>query len=167
MLNRMCKYLAILVLFIANTACAQTLDCERDNSALQSMHKSLVTFTRNDGSEFSIEVKTADNNRTRAAGFQKVCESTIRAEPILFLFPRAFKARFHMNNVVAPIDIAFFDKQGNIRDIQTMHPYVLGALKKPLYGPPVPVIGALETHEGFYEKHNIDTQSKLQWEAIK
>lgn len=167
MLNRLTKICCLASLLLVGTACAQPLDCEVDNPALQAMPKSLVTFTRADGSQFKVEVKTANNNRTRAAGFQKVCPETIEAEPILFLFPREFAPKFHMNNVVAKLDIAFFTKTGEIKSIQTMHPYVLGGLKKPLYGPDENVLGALETYAGFYQLHNIDTQTRLQWEALK
>ena len=161
------RRLWVCLLLISGSACAQLPVCEKDNADLQLMSKSLITFTRNDGSEFAIEVKTAMSNRTRAAGFQRVCASTIAAEPILFVFGRPFKAQFHMNDVVAPIDIAFFNKDGEIDSIQAMQPYVIGGVKKPLYGPKLPVIGALEAYPGFYIDHNIDTSSKLTWQAIK
>lgn len=163
MILKTLKTLCVLMFFCAGTACAQTVDCEVDNAALQAMSKSLVTLIRSDGTRLEFEVKTAANNRTRSAGFQRVCESTIKAKPILFVFEREFQPRFHMNNVVAAIDIAFFNQQGQINSIQTMQPYVVGGLKKPLYGPSAPVIGALEVHEGFYTKNRIDTDTRLYW----
>lgn len=153
----------LATLLLMSSACAQAVKCQTDNADLQQMPISLLSFTRQDGSELHIEVKTADNNRTRAAGFQRVCASTIAAQPILFVFPRPTSARFHMHNVVAPIDIAFFDRNGKILSIQAMQPYVRGSKDTPLYGPDSPAIGALEAYPGFYQEHNIDTTASLSW----
>ncbi|MFT5571172.1 MAG: uncharacterized membrane protein (UPF0127 family) [Cryomorphaceae bacterium] len=160
-----CLTLALLTTG-ASCVAAQTIDCEIDNAALRVMPKSLVTFTRQDGSQFAVEVKTAKNSRSRAAGFQRVCESTVEQEPMLFLFDREFMPKFHMNNVVAPLAIAFFTKKGVIKSIQTMQPYVVASLKKPLYGPSVPVLGALEGHIDFFGKHKLNTKSTMRWQAL-
>jgi uncharacterized membrane protein (UPF0127 family) len=160
------RLVSLTLTFFATTVGAQTIDCETDNAALQAMPKSLVTFTRQDGSEFAVEVKTAKNGLSRAAGFQRVCESTIKQEPMLFLFEREFVPKFHMNNVVAPLDIAFFTKKGAIKSIQTMQPYVVASLTKPLYGPSVPVLGALEGHIDFFDEHKLNTKSTMRWQAL-
>lgn len=156
---RRCFFLGLL--FVSSTACAQ--NCQTDNSALQAMPDSLLRFTQINGEVLDFVVRTASNNTTRSAGFQRVCESAIEAKPILFIFDRAITPRFHMNNVVAPIDIAFIDAQGGIESIQAMLPYVLGSLEKPLYYPARPIIAALEVHEGFYAKHNIDSTAVVSW----
>ena len=89
-------------------------ECELTNKALESMPLVEVTFHRADQSSFSIKAKLADDLYTRAAGFQRVCEETIADMPILFQFERLQKPSFHMNNVVAPIDIAFIKPSGEI-----------------------------------------------------
>ena len=165
-LSRTLSLTGFIFLLQASSLGAQVIDCQIDNAALQAMPKSLVTFTRQDGSEFAVEVKTAKTNRGRAAGFQRVCESTIEKEPMLFLFDREHMPRFHMNNVVASLDIAFFTKKGEINSIQSMLPYVVASLKKPLYGPSGPAIGALEGHKGFFEKHNLDITATMRWHAL-
>jgi uncharacterized membrane protein (UPF0127 family) len=154
----------LLTLLISACSHAQ-LDCQVDNPALQAMPKIEVILTRADGSSFSMTAKLADNDSTRAAGFQRVCESTIEAMPILFVFTRERVPSFHMNNVVAPIDIAFIDKNGQLASIHAMKPYSVIQIKKPLYSPKRPVLYALEVHQGFYQKNNIAVNSKMTWAA--
>jgi len=137
--------------------------CEVDNAALQSMPVIQVTLSREDGSEYTVPAKLADNNANRAAGFQRVCASTIAAMPILFVFQQEQVPNFHMNNVVAPIDIAFIDKKGRIESIQSMKTYSMLQRKKPLYSPKRPVLYAFEAHPGFFDEHEISHTSKMTW----
>jgi len=150
------------ILLSSVSACAQPT-CEVDNEDLRAMPKIGVVFVRVDGSQLKVAGKLADNNATRAAGFQRVCEKTIESTPILFDFQQASMPRFHMNNVVAPIDIAFIDKDGKIESIHHMKPYVLGSNKKPLYGPGRPIVAAVEVHRGFFEEHGLGLDSRVVW----
>lgn len=141
--------------------------CELDNPSLRSMPIVDVNFTREDGSVFSSKARLADKAKTRAAGFQRVCASTIEAMPILFLFESEAKPSFHMHNVVAAIDIAFIDKRGRIDSIQAMQPYSLISIKKPLYKPNRLVLSAFEGHPGYFKKHNISFNSRFSWDKPK
>lgn len=142
-------------------------NCELDNAALQAMPLIEVTLIRKDGTQHNVLAKLADNNTTRAAGFQRVCAETIAAMPILFVFQREAMPSFHMNNVVAPIDIAFVDKQGRFESIQAMKPYSILQRKKPLYSPNRPVVYAFEVHPGFFQKHNISLGDKMTWANVQ
>ena len=154
----------IVLLALLTSSCVHAQQaCETDNVRLQSMPLIDVTLTRADGSHHTMPAKLANNNANRAAGFQRVCESTIEAMPILFVFEREDKPSFHMNNVVAPIDIAFIDKSGGVESIQSMKPYSLIELKKKLYSPKRPVLYALEVHKGFFAKHTISNRSTMTW----
>ena len=144
---------------------SSSVNCETDNAALQAMPNIEVTLSRTDGSSYSFGAKLANNLRTRAAGFQRVCASTIAATPILFEFQREQTPSFHMNNVVAPLDIAFIDKQGDIDSIQLMKVYSILQVTKPLYSSKGPVLYALEAHPGFFEKHDISLTSTMTWAA--
>jgi len=155
-------FTALGLTLIVLQACAEP-SCETDNQALQAMPAIEVVITREDGSEVLLNGKLADNDATRAAGFQRVCESTIKSSPILFDFQREIMPRFHMNNVVAPIDIAFIDINGQIESVHKMKPYVLGSTEKPLYGSQRAIVAALEVHEGFFDEHNVDLSSSLTW----
>lgn len=150
---------------ISPNAIAQ--QCETSNDALEAMGKAEVVFSNREGQQQTFQVKLADNFITRAAGFQRVCAATIAAEPILFVFDSERRPNFHMRNVVAPIDIAFIDKQGGIDSILAMQPYVLGSTHRPLYAPKEKVVAALEVHPGFYQQHNIDTSTIVTWRKVE
>lgn len=149
--------------FYMSATWASNIECELDNVDLRGMSMSLVTFTRPDGSTFDVEVKTADSNSERSAGFQRVCAETVKKAPILFVFAREASPQFHMHNVVAPLDIAFIKSDGGIDSIQSMYPYILISIHKQLYSPTQPVIAALEAHPSFYLQNNIDLQSVVTW----
>lgn len=153
----------VLSLFLTACASAQNKSCQTTNAALEAMPAVQVTLTRADGSTYQVTAKLANNNFTRAAGFQNVCASTMRETPILFTFETEVVPSFHMHNVLAPIDIAFIRKNAEIDVIHAMEPYSLIALEKPLYSPNGPIVSALETHKGFYAEHNIDLSSKITW----
>ena len=120
---RIINYLLVVFVCFASANANAKRDCETDNKELRAMPEIGITLTRSDGSTHSMRAKMASNNATRAAGFQRVCESTIESMPILFVFDRESIPSFHMNNVVAPIDIAFIDKTGQLESIQSMRPY--------------------------------------------
>lgn len=157
--------IAFLLAFSSSPSFAQ--QCENDNSALQAMSLVKVTFTRADGSTFEVEAKHANTDRTRAAGFQGVCPERVNTTLILFEFNNDLVPQFHMNNVVAPLDIAFIDKDSKVESTQLMNTYSLLLRSKPLYSPSRPIIAALEAHKGFYLKHNIDASSLITWESIE
>ena len=160
-LSYVCVMVFLQGLFVSSV---EGQDCEVTNDALVAMTKSEVSVTKKNGEIHTFVVKTAENNHTRAAGFQRVCAETIASEPILFVFERVFVPSFHMNNVVAPIDIAFIDEHGRIESIQAMQPYVLISRHKPLYSPETPVNAALEARPGFYSDHGIEVGALVVWE---
>ena len=148
------------------SAIAENIECEVDNAALQAMYRSTVSFESSSGEDIplaSVSVKTADNNATRAQGFQRVCASTIAATPILFLFANPVVPSFHMHNVVAAIDIAFIDAQGKIESIHAMQPYSLLLKDKPLYSSKRPIVAALEARPGFYSDNNLVEGDTVRW----
>ncbi len=151
------------IVYVLNVNTSQALECQLDNVALQSMPDVEIKFELPTGGSLKIKAKLADNARTRAAGFQRVCASTIEKSPILFVFERESLPRFHMRNVVAPIDIAFIKQGGEIDSIQSMAIYVLASRSRPLYSPRQAVIAALEVSPEFYTKHGVDVNTKVSW----
>ena len=141
-------------------------ECQKYPAALQTMPQGEDTIINVDGSEVAIHYLIAESASLRAAGFQHVCPETIDKESILFVFQMEFTSAFHMNNVYAPLDIAFFDKQGVIIDIQTMYPYSVISVKKPLYQPAKPAMYALETHQGFFAAAGIKVGARLQSRSV-
>lgn len=97
----------------------------------------------------TLKVRVADTGNERAAGFQYICPEVAEDTSILFLFEQSHIPSFHMNNVYMPLDIAFIDEGGTIRDIQTMRPIVLGKENQVrLWSPKIPVTAALEVKAG-------------------
>ena len=150
----------------AAAADVATVSCEMDNKALRAMRNGLVTIATPQGRRVQVEVKIADNNYTRAQGFQRVCAERIAAEPILFVFSAPVVPNFHMNNVVAPIDIAFINEQGQINVIHKMQVYDNSGYK-PYYGPKLPVVAALEVSPSFFENNSIGTDSVITWKVAQ
>ena len=139
--------------------------CEISNKALEAMPSVKLLIQRKDGTQQTMTALLANNGVTRAAGFQNVCESTVDSTLILFTFPEEVEPSFHMNNVVASLDIAFIKTDGTVASIQLMKPYSPMSIDKPLYSPSVPVSAALEAHAGFFKKLNVREGDVILWEA--
>lgn len=110
-----------------------------------------------------LKVRIADEGGERAAGFQHICPETTDHTSILFVFGRPNIPRFHMRNVHMPLDIAFIDSRGVIRNIQTMHPYILGSKEEKLWGPGVPVLFVLEVKAGLFEMQGV---TENEWSIV-
>ncbi|NND82769.1 MAG: DUF192 domain-containing protein [Gammaproteobacteria bacterium] len=158
--------LLICLALMAQLGVAAQPACQVDNPQLQAMPDAVVTVQTRAGSQFEFNVRLANTPTTRAAGFQHVCAEEIARLPILFIFQRAAQPRFHMNNVVAPIDIAFIKSNGEIESVQAMQPYVMGARRKPLYFPAQPVTAALEANPGFFKANSIAVGDRMSWRLV-
>jgi uncharacterized membrane protein (UPF0127 family) len=160
--QRLGLMVCVLVVSFSRLANAEPA-CETSNSALESMPDAIVVIDYADGETKEFFVKLANNSSTRAAGFQRVCKSTISAKPILFVFEQAVRPSFHMNNVVAGIDIAFIDSEGKLDSIHQMSPYVLGSNNRPRYQSAGLIESALETYPGFFAEHSVDDSVMISW----
>lgn len=161
---RLLRNTIIVLSGITSISSAAAEHCQTSNRALEAMPPVKVEFTLPDGQSHQVVAKLADNNVTRAAGFQRVCASVIAAEPMLFVFQKLRKPSFHMHNVVAPIDIAFIRKDGSIDSVHAMQPYSPLSRKKPLYRSEGPVIAALEVSPGYFDEHHIDKTATIVWQ---
>lgn len=157
----------VLLMGLVSSAHASYSDkCEKSNSTLESMKTVEISFLLSDGSHKKAKALLADSVKTRAAGFQNICQSTVDKTLILFTFEHAHEPSFHMHNVVASLDIAFIKRDGAIESIQLMKPYSLIALDKPLYSPNEPVVAALEGHQGFFKEHGVASGDLVKWKVI-
>ena len=139
----------------------ETKNCEELPRVIEGMPIRQGTFRRITGEETTFEYRWANTTEKIAHGFQYTCPETISNMNILFEFNYEGMPRFHMNNVFAPLDIAFIDKSGVIVDIFLMNTYSLLELKKPLYSPSKPVLYALEARSGFFQDLNITRGDQL------
>ncbi|HBD10308.1 MAG TPA: hypothetical protein DCZ69_18820 [Syntrophobacteraceae bacterium] len=111
------------------------------------------------GGPLALSVKIAKDPRERAAGFQNIGPEVIQNSLILFVFPETLFTRFHMENVNAPLDIAFIGESGEIIDIQQMQVNRPG--RSLTYGPNRPFRYALEARAGFFADHHISPGKAL------
>lgn len=94
--------------------------------------------------------KLAADDEQRAAGFQCAARDEIERPTMLFDFGAEISIAFHMQNVVAPLDIAFAKADGRIFSVQRMTPSPT-ALHQPLGS----FRYAVETWAGFFEQEGI------------
>lgn len=136
-----------LVFVIAGAIHAKA-ECVNTTMGLSSMHQERIVLVNDAGKRVALPVFVADENYERASGFQHICRNVIDKVLILFRYEAATFGRFHMNNVYAPLDIAFFDVDGRL--IKTLLMEVYTEESKPLYDPGVPFRYALEARKGFF-----------------
>ena len=151
MRTRLRAALAAALLLAAATggARAQSPDCPRWREAFASMPTRMVTI-QSGGRTLALRVKVADTPERTAGGFQCATADEIQRHLILFDFGQEVLTQFHMNNVVAPLDIAFAKADGRIFAILRMAPSPTN-----LYGPMGPFRYAIEARAGFFESQGI------------
>ena len=139
---------------------ATPIDCADSHHRMAKMQTKLIKLLDSKGKILPLQVHLADDNEKRANGYQYICKSVIDETIILFLYPVAIQARFHMRNVKTPLDIGFFDSNGLLITSMLMQTYVDG--NNQLYSPGVPFQYALEAKPGFFKSHNLlDSKSRL------
>lgn len=128
-----------------------------------------VKLVNDDGQEREFEVKIADEIEEQTMGFQHVGEGVIEKALILFVFSEERSTSFHMQNVLAPLDIAFIKADGTIIEIVRMEPDPSKTIATKLYGPKdnQAFKYALEARAGFFKEHKLSQgKSKLVIESL-
>jgi hypothetical protein len=130
-------------------AAGEDSQCPRLRDAFTSMPVKMVSLESGQ-KKIALRVKLADTSERPPAGFQCATPQEIQRNLILFDFGEEILTQFHMQNVPAPLDIAFIKADGRIFAILRMEP---GATA--LYGPMGPFRYALEARAGFFESQGI------------
>ncbi len=128
---------------------AQNPECSRWREAFASMPMRMASIQAGSRS-FALRVKLADTGERQAAGFQCATREEIERTLILFDFGKEIFTQFHMQNVPAPLDIAFIKDDGRMFAILKMDPS-----PTELYGPLGPFRYALEAHASFFASQGI------------
>jgi len=131
--------------------------CRTGTAGWNHMQTGTVEISNAQHQQIRLTARIANDPAERAAGFQYICPQQFRENTIMFLFSTPIQARFHMRNVYAPLDIAFFDNTGKIIKIMTMRPadWEKNGVSR-LYGPSRRFRYALEARVGFFSEHNIE-----------
>ena len=118
-----------------------------------------IHLRRPDGTELDMAALLARTGHQRQAGYQHIGKDVIARTAILFVFPQPVRGAFHMCNVAAALDIAWFDEHGALVDQTRMEP---GPSQAPWlcpveYSPrfPTPYRFALEVPAGFFARHGL------------
>ncbi|MEJ2177146.1 MAG: DUF192 domain-containing protein [Gammaproteobacteria bacterium] len=150
--TRMIVTTALLAAFGASQAQNK---CFNTTMGLSAMHQEQIVLVNDAGQHVELSVLVADDNYERASGFQHICPEIVDEVMILFEYPAATFGRFHMQNVFAPLDIAFFDAEGRLIRSLLMETYTEDS--KPLYDPGKPFQYALEARKDFFREIGVQT----------
>lgn len=106
----------------------------------------------------SLEAEVADTPTQRRYGLQG--RSGLQADTgMLFVFEKPLKPTFVMKTVSFPLSIAFFQSDGTIASIHRMFP----GEQRPVW-PTKVVKYALETTQGWFERHGIKPGARVEFE---
>ena len=148
------------VQFLLSIGLPAFANCSVVTEGIASMQLEPIRLANDQGEVLALDVLVADDTFERASGFQHVCPEVIDETLILFRYPGEVQGRFHMQNVHAPLDIAFFDGKGNVVSVQLMETY--SDERRPLYGPSGSFQYALEARQGFFSAKGVSPRaSKL------
>ena len=125
--------------------------CRESTPAVESME-----WARLQAGDRQLRVRVAATERQRMAGMQRLCPGQIARAPILFLLEEERRAAFHMQNVHAPLDIAFIAADGRVAAVDRM-PVGGDAMA------PVPVTAVLEAEAGAFARWGLRVGDRVDW----
>jgi uncharacterized membrane protein (UPF0127 family) len=112
----------------------------------------VVTFVAEGSAALQITVEVADSSEERANGLMGVTELPSNAG-MAFVWGEPTTAEFWMKDTLIPLSVAFVDDSGRIVTIRDMSPCTADPC--PTYGAASPYVLAVETNEGFFDRHDI------------
>jgi hypothetical protein len=111
----------------------------------------VLTFLTS-GGRVTIRVEIADTDAERELGLMGKT-SLAPERGMVFLYDEPAERSFWMKDTLIPLSIAFWDERGRIVTILDMDPCPDGVC--PTYESGVPVVGAVEVNQGYFDKHGI------------
>jgi uncharacterized membrane protein (UPF0127 family) len=130
--------------------------CARWRKAFAGMPTATLVIVTANGRSLRPTAKLARTDEARLAGFQCATPDEIRTTVIVFDFHREILGAFHMQNVPAPLDIAFVKASGRIFSILRMAPSPTET-----YGPLGAYLYAIEARAGFFKDHGISQGARV------
>ena len=130
--------------------------CTETTRAWQGMAERPLVLLLGQNPRIALTVKVADDPGEIKAGYQFLCPEIINHSAILFDFGAVVSSRFHMRNVFAPLDIAFFRADGTLINTTVMRPEPPGfSGKSTLYSARAAYRYVLETPAGLLTGHDL------------
>ncbi|GIX41240.1 MAG: hypothetical protein KatS3mg129_0973 [Leptospiraceae bacterium] len=106
-----------------------------------------------DSHKIKVELAVTQKQRQKGLMYR---ETLPENEGLLFVFPEERIQSFWMKNTPIPLDVAFFDSDGYLLEIQSMEPY-----SEKIHQSSEPAKYALEMNKGWFKKNNIKRYAKL------
>lgn len=110
------------------------------------------TLTIQGEDPLKLQVDLALNPNTQAKGLMNV-EEIPDDYGMVFLWSDTSVHSFHMKNTLIPLDIAWWDADGKIVDIQTMEPCTADPCRS--YTPAAPHVAAVEANAGLLKEAGV------------
>ncbi len=86
--------------------------------------------------------------------------NTVENEGMIFVLPQAMRASFWMKNCFVPLSIAYIDPDGVIQEIHDLQPQNTNSV----WSTSRNIRFALETSQGWFQRHNISTGTLVRTE---
>lgn len=121
--------------------------CNSESPKTETTGKELpvIDFGR---AQVSVELAIDQNTQAKGLMFRK---SMPEDQGMLFVFDRPKQMSFWMRNTHIPLDIAFFTKDGVLREIYPLYPHDETSRKSIRSD----LIYALEVNQGWFQRHGI------------
>ncbi len=162
------KIIIGVVIILAVAAGYFTMNVRSDSRvtrAFSNMPTGSVDIVNDLGEVVTLNVNIAETNEARQAGFRGVGVQVVNESAILYRYLRNTTVSHQVDKVRAPLDMAFFDENGEILSIVQTE---VGATTRYSAGTRVQYRYILASRRGFMERNNIsvDGGSRLLVESI-
>lgn len=148
--------LAVLLLLAASAvlpACNRSWETGRNSSDLPTGTLEIAGDER-----LVLDVDLALTSRTQARGLMEV-EEIPDDYGMVFLWSDSGRHSFYMKDTLIPLDIAWWNAEGEIVDIQTMQPCTEEPCRT--YVPADTHVGAVEVNAGLLERAGVEVGDKV------
>lgn len=154
------RLIVVLAAFVALDGAALAFqdapECRRWRRAFAAMPNATLVIHTSAGQRIQVSTKVARTDETRQAGFQCATTEEIGTTVIVFDFHSEVFGGFHMENVAAPLDIAFAKGSGRVVSILRMDPSPTAR-----YGPMRAYRYAIEARAGFFKERGISLGDEI------
>ncbi|MGK0176718.1 MAG: uncharacterized membrane protein (UPF0127 family) [Zhongshania aliphaticivorans] len=113
-----------------------------------------------DGNTPKLQLALTESERNRGLMYRG---TLVENHGMLFLFEKPGRRSFWMRNTQIPLDLAYFDAQGELLEIHSLFPYD----ENTVYSYSEEVLIAVEMNQGWFLRKNIQPGAQLDMEALK
>ena len=151
--------LALLVLLLLLGSCSRSPETQAPRPS-GDLPRGTLTIEGNDPLELQVDLALDPN--TQAKGLMNV-EEIPDDYGMVFMWSDTSIHSFHMKNTLIPLDIAWWDADGRIVDIQTMQPCTADPCLS--YTPAGPHVAAVEVNAGLLKEAGVEVGDKVKLES--